>query len=431
MNNSTFGDYWSVDPSVIKTETGFDEIDSLEKLKGKRPKEQYIDDHTSFKRPKREFDTDTSSSLNPTLLEARLRNSASFPNPLKAVPKRKAGRKADDTSGIVNIPMPNSCRAHDKIVASSPYFLYGNVTGLPRNSWNKISQYLYAIQPEVVSTQSFSALCRQEGYIHNLPNENRFSLLPKPPMTIQEATNARKWWPSWDTRKHLSFIDTETSEASEVSQRLGRSLYNSKGNLSVKEQEDILDQCKMFNLVWVGQYELAPIGPAHVERILGCPVDHTRAPGFSLTERLLALKHCFQIDTLAYRLSGLKSRFPEGLTVLSIHSGLGGVEIALHRLGIQLKLVVSVEPSETLRRIVKQWWETSGVSGELVQLDSIRTHRLDALISNYGGFDLVVCQDSFTGSSRSSSVPLDFDFQTLCEFTRILVRVRHMIKKKK
>jgi hypothetical protein len=51
----------------------------------------------------------------------------------------------------------------------------------------KMSQFLYDIEPEFVNTEFFSALNRIKGYIHNLPTENRFHILPKPPLTIEDA----------------------------------------------------------------------------------------------------------------------------------------------------------------------------------------------------------------------------------------------------
>ncbi|KAI5651002.1 hypothetical protein M9H77_37007 [Catharanthus roseus] len=432
---STVGDYHFIDPS-IKHEYGSDapgNFDFLEKLKGKRPREQPMDDRNTLKRPKPEYEADT------TLLELRLRNSASFPRGLKPVPGRRGQPKPKQIkpSEPFNMPMPNSCRAHDKMVASAPYFLYGNATSLSRSSWNKISQYLYAIQPELVNTRSFSALSRQEGYLHNVPTEGRFRVHPKPPMSIVAAIpNANKWWPLWDTREHLSYVNTEVVGVSELCERLRRTLYNSKGVMAAKQQEEILEECRMYNLVWVGKHELAPIPLAHLESIIGCPIHHTGDAGLSLTERLQCLEECLQIDTLAYHLSGLKPRFPQGITVLSIHSGLGAVEIALHRLGIQLKLVVSVEPAETKRKILKRWWENSGISGELVQMENIHSNKLNGMIDKYGGFDFVVCEDGFcrpvtTTTTTNINTPSDFDFQNLCEFARILARVRRVLEKKK
>jgi len=63
--------------------------------------------------------------------------------------------------------------------------------------------------------------------------------------------------------------------------------------------------------------------------------------------------------------------FPDGLRVLSIFSGVGGAEIVLHRLGICLKCVVSVEASEINRKILKRWWQNTGQTGVLKQMGGI------------------------------------------------------------
>lgn len=319
------------------------------------------------------------------------------------------------------------------MVAKAPYFFYGNVMNLSHDSWVRISQFLYSIEPEFVHTQLFSALSRKEGYVHNLPTENRFHIVPKPPMTIREAVpNSKKWWPSWDTRQHLNCINSETSVVSQICDRLERIVSESQGFPSVDRQRDILYQSQIFNLVWVGRYKLAAVGPEQIEHILGYPENHTRLTGTSLMERLLSLKHCFQIDTLAYCLSTLKHLYPGGLTVLSIYSGIGGAEVALHRLGIRLKAVVSIESSEENRRILKQWWSSSGQTGELVQMEDIHklaSNKVELLIKNYGGFDFIICQNPCTYSSKGNlAADIDshasLDFMLFHEFVRVMQRVR-------
>ncbi|KAL3505574.1 hypothetical protein ACH5RR_030956 [Cinchona calisaya] len=442
-NRSTVGNYGSFDPSIVKAEEYYlDDIshrnlDFLEKLKGKGPNEKYVDEQCDLKIPKEEFYEDFSTSLAPTWLEARKRMSISFGSQRMEIPKKKVHRRAEQlsTSGMEKMPMPKSCKAHDDMVAKPPYFFFGNVVNLTHGSWVKISQFLYSVQPEFVNTETFSALSRKEGYVHNLPMQNRFHILPKPPMTIQEALpHTRKWWPSWDTRKQLSSISSETAEISQACERLGRMLDYSRGMLSVEQQSNLLHQCQMLNLVWVGRNKLAAIEPEVLELILGYPVHHTRSVPSSLTERLLSLESCFQIHTLAYHLSVLKYLFPGGLTVLSIYSGIGGAEIALHRLGIQLKVVVSVEPCETKRKILKHWWEKHGMSGELVQIESLRSrlssNKLEGLIHKYNGFDIVIGQNPTTNSPRSSGTNIsDLDLQMFYEFVRALQRVRSAMEK--
>ncbi|CDO98719.1 unnamed protein product [Coffea canephora] len=447
LSNSTAGKYHSFHPSFVKAEEySLDDVscrnfDVLEKLKGKRPKEKCDDELCGLKIPKQEYNEDFSYFVAPVRSEATQRDSISYGGCHMQIRKKKIHRGAEQMGiyGPEKLPMPKSCRAYDDMLAKPPYFFFGNVISLTHESWVKISQFLYAVRPEFVSTDTFSALSREEGYVHNLPTQNRFHILPKPPMTIQEAIpRTAKWWPSWDTRKQLSALTAEATEMFQACERLGRMVGNSRGLLSVEQQSNLLHQCKMFNLLWVGPHKLAPIEPEDAERIFGYPVHHTRSAGFILADRLSSLKNCFQIDTLAYHLSVLKSLFPGGLTVLSIYSGIGGAELALYKLGIQLKVVVSIEPCEIRRRILKHWWEKRGITGELVQMESLGSrlafNKLDGLIHKYGGFDIVIGQNPSTSSSRSSCSKKDknspgLDFQLFYEFVRALQLVRSTMEK--
>ncbi|CAM8927642.1 unnamed protein product [Rhodiola kirilowii] len=335
---------------------------------------------------------------------------------------------------------PSSGSSRDKVVIKSPYFLYGTVVDLSSESWAKVSQFLYTLQPEIVNTQSFSALNRKEGYLHNLPTDNRLPLVPKSPMTIEEAIpQTKKWWPSWDTRKQLTNISCETSGVYELCDRLGKTLINSYGQPSPTQQKEILQQCHTLGLVWFGQNRLGPLEPEHLERILGYPLRHTQAAEWNLSERLQALKFCFQIDTLAYHLSALRPLFPNGIVVFSIFSGVGGTEIALHRLGIHLKGVVSVETCPTKRKILRKWWHDTDQTGELVQIEGIEkltTTKLEVLEEMLGGFDLVVCQNPCTNSAKCIRISADgdasgaFDFSLFYEFVRVIQRVRNMSERR-
>ncbi|KAH7842507.1 hypothetical protein Vadar_006135 [Vaccinium darrowii] len=443
----------SFDPMKVKTEDfsagGVShnmDID-LGRYKGKRPKEEYIDELSGLKRPKQEYDEDLSSSLGPILLEARKVGSNSFlasnsSSSRAPVPPRERGRKTehmDEFETSTKLSRAMSSKSVDQMVSKRPYFFYGNVMNLSRDSWMKISQFLYGMEPEFANSQFFSALTRKEGYVHNLPSENRFHILPKPPMTIQEAIpHTKKWWPSWDVRKQLGCISSEISGISPLCDRLGKILTNSRGLPSVEQQRDILHHCRTSNLIWFGHNKLGPMEPEHLERILGYPLHHTRPFESSLRERLQSLKNCFQTDTLGYHLSVLKSLFPGGITVFSVYSGIGGAEISLHRLGIHLKGVVSVEPCETKRKVLKKWWQISGQTGDLVQIESIQklaSNKLEDLIAKFGGFDFIICQNSYTHSSKVPTTATnsdslgDFDFSLFYEFVRILQRIRNTMER--
>lgn len=395
--------------------TSFFEDFNIDDIKGKRPKEEYEDDF---------------SSCNGSVWKKKSK--------IRIVDHPLSSRKyLGDISGVPEVPPnPNAGRSLDKMVSGRPYFLYGNVGNLSTGSWQKVSQFLYALQPEFVYTQFFSALNRKEGYVHNLPSEDRFHIHPKSPMTIEEVIpHTKKWWPSWDTRKHLSCISSEVNGISQICSNLEKILKESRGVLSGEQQTKILYYCRKLNLVWVGQRKLAALEPEYLERILGYPMHHTRNPDASLVERLESLRNCFQTDSLGYYLSVLKPLYPGGITVLSLYSGIGGAEVTLHRLGIYLKGVVSVESSEMKRRILGRWWQNTDQAGELVQIDDIQkltSNKLEYLMKKLGGFDLIICQNPCTYASKNAkSLPEasdveGLDFTLYYEFVRVLQRVRTM-----
>jgi len=386
---------------------------NIDDVKGKRPKEEYDDDF---------------SSCNGSIWKKKSK--------IRIGGDLFSSRKSlDDISGVSNVlPNSNAGRSLDKMVSGPPYFLYGNVVNLSNDSWQKVSQFLYALQPEFVYTQLFSALNRKEGYVHNLPSEGRLHVHPKSPMTIEEVIpHTKKWWPSWDTRKHLSCISSEVNGISQICSNLEKILKESRGVLSGEQQTKILYHCRKLNLVWVGQRKLAPLEPEYLERILGYPMHHTRNPDATLAERLESLRNCFQTDALGYYLSVLKPLYPGGMTVLSLYGGIGGAEVTLHRLGIYLKGVVSVESSEMKRRILRRWWQNTDQAGELVQIDDIQkltSNKLEYLMKKLGGFDLVICQNPCTYSPKNAkSLPEGsdvggLDFTLYYEFVRVLQRVR-------
>ncbi|KAH7513530.1 hypothetical protein FEM48_Zijuj12G0210100 [Ziziphus jujuba var. spinosa] len=159
---------------------------------------------------------------------------------------------------------------------------------------------------------------------------NRFYVVPKPPMTIEDAIpQTKKWWPPWDMTKQLSHINSETTGICQLCDRVGRMLAELRGQLS---------------------YE----------------------------------------------------------------------QIALHRLGIRLRDVVSVETSGMKRRILKRWWQNTGQSGELLQIEDIQrltSSKLESLFGKFGGFELIICQNPCTGDSVAG-----LDSPSFYEFVRVLQR---------
>lgn len=139
----------------------------------------------------------------------------------------------------------------------------------------------------------------------------------------------------------------------------------------------------------------------------------------------------FQVDTVAYHLSVLKDRFPDGMNVLSLFSGIGGAEVALHRLGIILKNVVSVEIAEVNRNIIRSWWEQTNQRGNLIEVEDVQevsAEMLERWIASFGGFDLVIggspC-NNLAGGNRVSRNGLEGDQSSLFyHYFRILDQVK-------
>ncbi|XP_059655055.1 DNA (cytosine-5)-methyltransferase DRM1A-like [Cornus florida] len=122
-------------------------------------------------------------------------------------------------------------------------------------------------------------------------------------------------------------------------------------------------------------------------------LNRLRNGDLDLGARMEVVDWIVKVDTVAYHLSVLKDLFPGGINLLSLFSGIDGAEVALHRLGIPLKNVVSVEISEVNRNIVRCWWEQTNQKGNLIDLADVQQlngDRLEELMNSFGGFDLVV-----------------------------------------
>lgn len=138
---------------------------------------------------------------------------------------------------------------------------------------------------------------------------------------------------------------------------------------------------------------------------------------------------------MAYHLSVLKNMYPEGINVLSLFSGIGGAEIALHRLGIPLKTVVEVEISDANRNIMRSWWEQTNQRGTLIDMADVQqldAEKIEQLIDSFGGFDLVVggspC-NNLAGSNRVSRDGLEGKESSLFyDYFRILDLVKSIMR---
>ncbi|CAD6232048.1 unnamed protein product [Miscanthus lutarioriparius] len=314
-----------------------------------------------------------------------------------------------------------------------PYFYYENVALAPKGVWTTISRFLYDIQPEFVDLKYFCAAARKRGYIHNLPLENRLPLLPIPPKTISEAfPHTRRWWPSWDPRRQFNCLQTCVSSA-KLLERIRVALTNSSDPPPPRVQKFVLEECRKWNLAWVGLNKVAPLEPDEMEFLLGFRKDHTR--GISRTERYRSLGNSFQVDTVAYHLSVLKDMYPQGMNVLSLFSGIGGAEVALHRLGIRMKTVISVEKSEVNRTILKSWWDQTqtGLLIEISDVQTLTSERIEAYVRRIGGSDLVIggspC-NNLAGSNRHHRDGLEGEHSSLFyHYVRILDSVKSIMER--
>lgn len=324
-------------------------------------------------------------------------------------------------------PAPILYRSLPEQATGPPYFYYENVALAPKGVWDTISRFLYDIEPEFVDSKYFCAANRKRAYIHNLSIENRFPLVPLPPRTIHEALPlTKRWWPAWDRRTKLNCLQTAIASA-RLTERIRKALEKFGDEPPDSVQKFVMEQCKKWNLVWVGKHKTAPLEPDEFELLLGFPRNHTRGGGISRTDRYKSLGNSFQVDTVAYHLSVLKAIFPQGINVLSLFSGIGGAEVALHRLGIPLRNVISVEKSEVNRNIVRSWWEQTNQQGHLVDFDDIQTlsgKKLREIMRSIGGFHLVIggspC-NNLAGSNRVSRDGLEGKESALFyDFFRIL-----------
>ncbi|KAK4373267.1 hypothetical protein RND71_008651 [Anisodus tanguticus] len=352
-----------------------------------------------------------------------------LPNPMIGF-----GVPTESVPGIVQRILPEQA-------IGPPYFYYENVALAPKGVWDAISRFLYDIEPEFVDSKYFCATARKRGYVHNLPIEGRYPLLPLPPHTIHEAFPlTKKWWPSWDTRIKLNCLQTSIGSA-RLADRIRKAMEameNFGGEPPVRVQKYVLYECRKWNLLWVGRNKVAPLECDEVEMLLGFPRNHTRGGGISRTDRYKSLGNSFQVDTVAYHLSVLKDLFPKGINVLSLFSGIGGAEVALYRLGIPLNNVVAVEKSEVNRNIVRSWWEQTNQRGNLIDFDDVQKlngDRLEHLIDSLGGFDLVIggspC-NNLTGSNRVTRDGLEGEDSALFfDYVRILELVKSIMSSRR
>ena len=198
--------------------------------------------------------------------------------------------------GVPSEPFQSVQRTVPEAAQGPPYFYYENVALAPKGVWSTISRFLYDVEPEFVDSKYFCAAARKRGYVHNLPIENRYPLLPLPPRTIVEAIPlTKKWWPSWDARTKLNCLQTCVASA-KLTERIRKALEEYGDEPPLRVQKYVLEECRRWNLVWVGRNKLAPLEPDEVEMLLGFPKNHTRGGGISRTDRYKSLGNSFQVN---------------------------------------------------------------------------------------------------------------------------------------
>ncbi|XP_026408920.1 DNA (cytosine-5)-methyltransferase DRM2-like [Papaver somniferum] len=338
--------------------------------------------------------------------------------------------------GVPGHPRIGFKRKLPDVAIGPPYFYFENVALAPKGAWSSISRSLFNIEPEFVDSKYFCAAARKRGYIHNLPTDNRFPLLPIPPLTIAEALPlSSRWWPSWDVRKQFNCLLTCYGSALET-ERIRKDLEGWQGDPPEHIQKRVLNKCRKWNFVWTAKNSVAPLLPEEVELMLGYPRNHTRGGATSQAERYKSLGNSFQVNTVAFHLSVLKNRYPNGISVLSLFSGIGGAEIALHQLGIPLRFVVAVEISEVSRNIFRGWWENTDQKGILIDnindVTMLTANKIEKLVDYSGGFDLVIggspC-NNLTGSNRWHRDGLDGKQSVLFyDYCRVLNTVKRLVR---
>ncbi|KAI3878456.1 hypothetical protein MKW92_027459 [Papaver armeniacum] len=231
-------------------------------------------------------------------------------------------------------------------------------------------------------------------------------------------------------KKHSSPIEDEfnclltaTGTAQETD-RIRKDLKRWQGDPPEHIRKQVLEKCRKWNLVWTGKNTVTTLMPEEIEDILGYPKNHTRGGDIPHSARYKASGNSFQVHTVAYHLSVLKNRFPGGIKVLSLFTGIGGAEIALHQLGIPLNIVVSVEKSEVSRKIFENWWINTNQQGVLIH-DTNDVRKLDEE-------KLKDPCDNITGSNRVTRDGLDgeqsvlfYDFRRILNTVIRLMRERH------
>ena len=243
----------------------------------------------------------------------------------EAVERNKKKGPLAEQDDVIRLPnpmigfgVPSICsvvtyRTLPEAAIGPPFFYYENVALATKGDWETISRFLYEITPEFVDSKYFCAAARKRGYVHNLPINNRFPLLPLPPRTIHEAFPlTKKWWPEWDKRTKFNCLKT-TYGSPKLTEMIRKALEKCGGNPPNHVKKYVLEECRRWNLVWIGKNKVATLEPDEVEIILGFPRNHTRGGGLSRTDRFKSLGNSFQVRKSYFPM--LNSFFPRCLSI--------------------------------------------------------------------------------------------------------------------
>ncbi|CAN6900935.1 unnamed protein product, partial [Brassica oleracea] len=251
-----------------------------------------------------------------------------------------------------------------------PYVFYGNIGELSPKEWSKISSFFFGIQPEHVDTRLCSTLSRKEGYMHNLPVENRFHILPKPTRSAPPPPP-----PSIiSSPENLECIMGYPPNHTDIG--------GGGGGARLK----LLDYCFQTDALGYHLSVLKPMFPQGL-RVLSL------FSGIGGAE--------IALSRLGIHLRSVCSVEPCGLS------------------------------RSVLKRWWRSSGQ-SGELEQIEDIRSLRTKRLEALVGRFGGFDLVICQNPPTPtdlsreSSRSGAC--EFDFTLFNQVVRVSKLVRGLME---
>ncbi|GAQ79593.1 DNA cytosine methyltransferase [Klebsormidium nitens] len=300
-----------------------------------------------------------------------------------------------------------------------PFFFFENVSrtaptlAQSERNWGVMSRELYGIEPETIDSATVSASHRRRSYISNIPKGPSRTVHKSRFQSIRDLFGGlARYWPDWDLRRTTGKLHTICTEFLD---NLKLRRFNPEVRAAFSAGEIVGAETKRTlysrSLVWVGPNRAGRMSFEEMEKVLGYPEGHTRLIADS-SRRQRSLGNSLQVETVMGLLSPLASlqapEMPEGLAVLSICAGIGGVEVALQRLGILVRRLVYVEIDDDCSAVLEQFWMEAGhPQTSIVRYrdlsDPTLLANLDVEARQCNGFDLVAggtpC-NNFSGNNR-------------------------------